>query len=90
MDVNHWLIYMNNFARFVVKRVTMRIVNCRPGDRMVDIHSEEGSSEFISECDDSKCRAKIKLSKCKGEMDWLVRYEASNWVNYIHIPSCAT
>jgi hypothetical protein len=57
MNVNHWLIYMNN-TRLVVKRVTMRIVNCRPGDRMVDIHSEEGYSEFISEYDDSECRAK--------------------------------
>jgi hypothetical protein len=25
-----------------------------------------------------------------GKCNWLVRYEASNWVTYIHIPSCAT
>jgi len=53
MNVNHWLIYMNN-AHLMVKRVTIRIVNCRPRDCMVDIHSKEGSSEFICCCGPGK------------------------------------
>jgi hypothetical protein len=40
---------MNN-ARLVVKSETTRIVSCRPRDRIVDIYSEEGPSEFICCC----------------------------------------
>jgi hypothetical protein len=53
MNVNHWLIYMNN-ACLVVKRVTIRIVNCRPRDCMVNIHSKEGSPKFICCCGPGK------------------------------------